>query len=135
MGSYDAGRKENSLPLIRKMKDKANERSSFTLIELLIVIAIIGILAAVVVLILNPQQLLAQGRDSRRLQDLANMNNALSIYLAEGNSYLGSSNTVYVSVPDSSSATCADLGLPSLPSGWSYHCATTSTLRKDDGTG
>ncbi|MCL5016232.1 MAG: type II secretion system GspH family protein, partial [Patescibacteria group bacterium] len=43
---------------------KVNERSSFTLIELLIVIAIIGILASALVLVLNPSQLLSQSRDS-----------------------------------------------------------------------
>ncbi|MCL5016431.1 MAG: type II secretion system GspH family protein, partial [Patescibacteria group bacterium] len=60
---------------------KVNERSSFTLIELLIVIAIIGILASVVVLVLNPAQLLSQSRDSRRTQDLSNLNNAIGMYL------------------------------------------------------
>ncbi|MDE2144982.1 MAG: prepilin-type N-terminal cleavage/methylation domain-containing protein, partial [Patescibacteria group bacterium] len=54
-----------------RLRVNVNERSSFTLIELLIVIAIIGILAAVVVLVLNPAQLLSQSRDSRRTQDLS----------------------------------------------------------------
>ncbi len=49
---------------------KLKEKDSFTLIELLIVIAIIGILAAVVVLILNPQQLLAQGRERSEQEEL-----------------------------------------------------------------
>ncbi|MDP3953568.1 MAG: type II secretion system protein, partial [bacterium] len=54
----------------------------FTLVELLIVIAILGILAAAVVVVLNPAQLLAQARDSQRLQDLASVNSALSLYVA-----------------------------------------------------
>ncbi|MCL5006657.1 MAG: type II secretion system GspH family protein [Patescibacteria group bacterium] len=58
-------------------------KKGFTLIELLIVIAIIGILAAVVVLVLNPAQLLAQARDSRRVQDLDNLNTAIGTWLAD----------------------------------------------------
>ncbi|MDE1871820.1 MAG: prepilin-type N-terminal cleavage/methylation domain-containing protein, partial [Candidatus Micrarchaeota archaeon] len=112
---------------------------SFTLIELLIVIAIIGILASVVVLILNPSQLLSQSRDSRRIQDLSNVNNAIGIYLSEGNTSMGSGNTVYVSIPDSSSTcgspTGSDLSLPTIPGGWSYHCVSTTSLRNTDGTG
>ncbi len=110
-------------------------RNSFTLIELLIVIAVIGILAAIVVLILNPSQLLAQSRDTSRIQDLGNINDALGVYTSEGNTSLGSSHTVYVSIPDNTSASCADLNLPALPFGWSYNCVTTSTLRNTDGTG
>ncbi|MCL5006914.1 MAG: prepilin-type N-terminal cleavage/methylation domain-containing protein, partial [Patescibacteria group bacterium] len=70
----------------------------FTLIELLISIAVIGILAAVVVVVLNPAQLLAESRDSRRIQDLGNLNNAIGMYLTEGNTSLGQSNVVYVSL-------------------------------------
>ncbi|MDE2144968.1 MAG: type II secretion system protein, partial [Patescibacteria group bacterium] len=119
---------------------KVNERSSFTLIELLIVIAIIGILASVVVLVLNPAQLLSQSRDSRRTQDLSNLNNALSSYLGDGNSGLGSSNIVYVSIPDptlatGATSTCSSLGLPTLPADWSYQCVSTTTLRNSNGTG
>ena len=74
--------------------------SAFTLIELLVVIAIIAILSIVVVTTLNPVQLLMQGRDSNRLSDLATMNTALGIYLAQGGTSLGSANIVYVSMPD-----------------------------------
>ncbi|KKW47096.1 MAG: hypothetical protein UY99_C0042G0007, partial [Parcubacteria group bacterium GW2011_GWA1_59_11] len=42
-------------------------RSSFTLIELLVVIAIVAILSAVVIITLNPAELLKQSRDSNRL--------------------------------------------------------------------
>ncbi len=43
---------------------------AFTLIELLIVMAIIGILATVVVVILNPSTMLARARDSQRETDI-----------------------------------------------------------------
>ncbi len=51
------------------MNFHSRSRESFTLIELLVVIAILAVLATAVVLVLNPSQLLAQGRDSTRLSD------------------------------------------------------------------
>jgi prepilin-type N-terminal cleavage/methylation domain-containing protein len=67
----------------------------FTLIELLIVIAILAVLAVAVVLVLNPAELLRQGRDSRRLSDLAAINKAIAIYLADvtGSSFSWSATT------------------------------------------
>lgn len=55
----------------------------FTLVELLIVIAIIAILAAVVILIINPLELTRRGRDSTRISDLANLSNAISVAVQE----------------------------------------------------
>ena len=55
----------------------------FTLIELLIVIAIVAILSVVVILTLNPAELLKQTRDSNRISDLSTLKSALSLYLAD----------------------------------------------------
>jgi prepilin-type N-terminal cleavage/methylation domain-containing protein len=108
---------------------------SFTLIELLIVIGILAILVAAVVVTLNPAQLLAQARDSKRQQDLSALNQALNTITALDQSlFMGTSSIVYTSLPDSTT-TCANWNLPSLPSGWQYHCAPTSTLQNTDGTG
>lgn len=120
--------------LFFKMTSLADKRNSYTLVELLVTVAILGVLAATVVIILNPSQLLAESRDSKRISELAILNKAVSIYIADDNHALGSANIVYVSVPDATS-TCASLALPALPTGWSYHCATTSTLRNVNGTG
>lgn len=110
-------------------------RSSFTLIELLVVIAIIGVLSVVVILTLNPSELVKQARDSNRLSDMDTLNKAVSLFNTDlPNTSLGTASTTYTSVPDSS-ATCANLGLPTLPSGWSYHCVASSTLKNIDGTG
>jgi len=61
-------------------------KKGFTLVELLIVIAILAVLAAAVVIVLNPAELLAQARDSQRLNDLDTLKNALSIYIAQASS-------------------------------------------------
>lgn len=62
---------------------KINSRSGFTLIELLVVIAIIAILAAVVVLLINPIEILKRGRDSSRLSDLSNLQTAINAGLQD----------------------------------------------------
>jgi prepilin-type N-terminal cleavage/methylation domain-containing protein len=59
-----------------------SNRKGFTLIELLIVIGILAVLATVVVLVLNPAQLFAQARDSRRVEDLNNLRSAVNFYLS-----------------------------------------------------
>lgn len=55
----------------------------FTLVELLVVIAIIAILAAVVVLIINPLELMKRSRDAARLTDLANLQTAINVAVQE----------------------------------------------------
>ncbi len=116
-------------------------RSAFTLIELLVVIAIISVLAIVVILTLNPGQLILQARDSNRLSDLASIQSAIGILQADQPSAsLGSSTTVYPSLPDSTATTtggdqCQGLGLLSLPGSYGYHCAASSSFRSNTNTG
>lgn len=71
-------------------------QKGFTLIELLIVVTIIAILATLVVLVLNPAELLAQTRDSQRLSDLDTVRSAINLYLAD------------VSSPDTTAGTTVD---------------------------
>ena len=120
---------------MQRIVSGGRQASSFTLIELLIVIGILAILVAAVVVVLNPAQLLAQARDSKRQQDLSALNQALNtVYALDQTISFGTSSIVYTSLPDSSS-TCGSWGLPSLPTGWTYNCVPTSTLQNTNGTG
>lgn len=122
---------------------KGESRRGFTLIELLVVVAILAILTAVTVLIIDPDQLLAQSRDAGRISDLATLNAAVLLYQStqSGGSYsLGMPATVYNSVPDRSATStagtnCGTMGLPAMPTGYSWHCAASSTYRSTAGTG
>ena len=61
-------------------------KKGFTLLELLIVIAILAILATVVVLVLNPAEYLKQARDTQRMNDLDAVKSALNLYIANSTS-------------------------------------------------
>lgn len=108
---------------------------SFTLIELLVVLALVAILSVVVILTLNPAELIKQARDSNRLSDLATINTALNLFSADVTSgFMGTSTVVYISIP-STTSTCSNLGLPTLPTGYTYNCVTATSTRNTDGTG
>ena len=108
--------------------------AGFTLIELLIVIGILAILATVVLLVINPAQLVKQSRDSNRLAEINQINKALLIFQSFGGSSMGTHTKVYVSIP-SVQPDCSDLGLPALSGGYTYICSTSANYRKIDGTG
>lgn len=61
------------------MKRKKN--NGFTLLELLIVIAIIAILSVALVLVLNPSETLKKSRDAQRMSDLSTLKTAIGLYL------------------------------------------------------
>jgi len=56
-------------------------KKGFTLLELLIVIAILSILGAIVIFLLNPAETLKKARDSQRISDLSTIKTALGIYM------------------------------------------------------
>jgi prepilin-type N-terminal cleavage/methylation domain-containing protein len=119
-------------------------RSAFTLIELLVVIAIIAILSVVVILTLNPAELLRESRDANRVSDMSTLNTALGLYANDqsgsANYSLGTPSTTYLSVPDPSATStagdqCQGLGMPALPTSTSYGCTSSSSLRNVSSTG
>jgi prepilin-type N-terminal cleavage/methylation domain-containing protein len=52
-------------------------KKSFTLVELMIVIAILAILSAIVIFALNPARLFDNFRDSRRVTDITTIHKAI----------------------------------------------------------
>lgn len=101
------------------------EKKGFTLVELIVVIGIIVILATILITALNPNELLKRGRDTRRMNDLAALSRAITMYLADVEvPFIGTCTNAYVSRPGVSSG--------NLPSGFSI---VSSTSRAVDGTG
>ncbi len=115
-------------------------QKGFTLVELIVSVAILSILATSVIIITNPAELMKQARDSRRISDLTALSTAISFYTNSvsppnmdgvGNSTCkdGSNKKVYVSVPSNQTP-------PSnLPPGWSYGQTSETNLKKVNGTG
>jgi prepilin-type N-terminal cleavage/methylation domain-containing protein len=111
-------------------------RKGFTLIEILIVVAIIAILASVVLVGLGPTQ--EAGRDARRLSDLTEVQNGLELYYNMCGYYPGTATAAPCGAYASVGATWADLsavliaspiGITTVPvDPTSGHTYTYSTL-------
>jgi prepilin-type N-terminal cleavage/methylation domain-containing protein len=107
------------------------QQKGFTLIELLVVIAIVAILSAVVILTLNPAELLRQSRDSNRISDLSTVKSALALYLSDVSPvFIGTSTLCYAHA--SSGIASGGTGCGGRFSGGTN---TTSTSLAVDGTG
>lgn len=67
--------------LLKSWQDKARiQKKGFTLLELLIVIAIIAALSVILVIVLNPAETLKKSRDTQRMSDMASLKTAIGIY-------------------------------------------------------
>lgn len=115
-------------------------KKGFTLLELIIVIAVIAILATTVILVLNPVNILQEARDSQRIADLGQMSSALGLYLATVQSpSLGDPNKCYVytggggyTAPETSNGTGCD---QTNNNRHGTKLATVSSSRAVDGNG
>ncbi|MCX6788724.1 MAG: type II secretion system protein [bacterium] len=110
-----------------------NLKKGFTLIELLIVIAILAILSVAVILVLNPAQLIKQGRDATRVSDMAAINSAIAVYMSDVDSPgIGGINNAQCASP---TYTCTNTTSSAPFNGGSTSCTVTNASTTINGTG
>ncbi len=121
---------------------KNNSQSGFTLIEILVVIGMIALLAAIVLIAINPARQFAQGRNSQRWNDTNAILNAVGQYIADNKGALPSGiTTTDTNIKNGGVDLCTVLtptyisALPTDPSNGSYTSCTTYdtgyTIAKD----
>jgi prepilin-type N-terminal cleavage/methylation domain-containing protein len=130
--------------MLQTLRNK-NQRG-FTLIEMLVVIAIIGLLASVVLLALNSAR--SKSRDAKRAADVRQIMTALELYFNDCGSYPSSAvagiamGTANQSLSNGSAANCgtnlggggANGGFGTTPGATIYMAQTPSAPTPQDGT-
>ncbi|GEM_PF-2595935 len=121
-------------------------KKAFSLIELIITIAIFSALVGILAHVLKPSEAYKSLRDFQRIQNLSNLSKILQLTIIQAEQ-LGISlvdkysnlrpNTIYLSLPMQSATTNCKADYPQLPDvvGYSYYCAPSSTYMNTDGTG
>ena len=114
-----------------------NLQKGFTLLELLIVITILAILTLVVVLFINPVEMLKKARDVQRMSDMAVLRTAIVLYLQDrSTNTLGAANCASsASAVAAATSTWQWVSIPANTLGYASTTVTTANYTKNDGTG
>ncbi len=120
------------MPAQRFNKLLSHNSQSFTLIELLITIAIIAVLMTVTVVAINPNEMTKKARDIQRLTDMSNLQMIMELARSEGmlNSSYCDGTKIYASLPSET-----PLSNSNLPAGISWVQVSRDNIRNPDGTG
>ena len=111
--------------IIKNSKLKIQNYSGFTLIELIIVIAILGVLATTLLMAVNPTDQYAKAIDAKRKSELSSIQKALESYYQDNNGMYPLSDSEY-RIQD------ANLGVINWGSSWGSYA---SVLPKEPATG
>lgn len=115
----------------------------FTLIELLMVMGVIGALAGVLMIIINPTEVSRKSRDARRISDMGSVKTAIDLALSDGQALTATSGWVTFSnstSPSSFDGSGLDVSkyisvIPQNPGGNTQYvnsaCATGATSASD----
>ncbi len=110
----------------------SHNSQSFTLIEMLITIAIIAVLMTVTVVAINPNEMTKKARDTQRLTDMSNLQMIMELARSEGmlNSSYCDGTKIYASLPSET-----PLSDSNLPAGVFWAQVSKDKIRNADGTG
>jgi prepilin-type N-terminal cleavage/methylation domain-containing protein len=81
---------------ISSQKGPACRQAGFTLVELLVVIGVLGVLAAAVLTAINPLEQLARGRDGGRKSTVSQLGNSLQSYYTSQNAVYPTGNATWI---------------------------------------
>lgn len=97
-----------------KAKKRQPLRNGFTLVELLVVIGVLGVLAAGVLIAINPAEMLSRSRDSARKSSLKQIGDALERYRVAAGRYPLTPSTAWCGAPGSPYTSCGADYIPGL---------------------